>query len=308
MVTPDAFLTVLYVTVDDFGKDVCAAPPRPGPAAKLSCSEVVTLALFSQWAPFRSERAFYRYAQRHLRAAFPGLPHRSQFNRLVRRYRDAIAAFCRALARWLGAAAAPYEALDSTAAPTRNHKRRGRGWLGGQADRGWSNRLGWYEGFHVLLAATPMGVLTGFGFGAASTHDQLLAETFFGLRRAPTPRLPTTGAPAEGPYIADSGFAGRARQRRYATAYGAVVLCPPKRSSRQPGSRAYRRWLAGLRQIIETVTEKLHGMFRLSQERPHTLTGFQARLAAKAALHNFCIWLNERAGRPRLAFADLIDW
>jgi len=30
-------------------------------------------------------------------------------------------------------------------------------------------------------------------------------------------------------------------------------------------------------------------------------------LAAKAALHNFCIWLNQRLGRPNLAFADLID-
>jgi hypothetical protein len=26
------------------------------------------------------------------------------------------------------------------------------------------------------------------------------------------------------------------------------------------------------------------------------------------ALHNFCIWLNEHLGRPRLAFADLLQW
>jgi hypothetical protein len=25
-------------------------------------------------------------------------------------------------------------------------------------------------------------------------------------------------------------------------------------------------------------------------------------------LHNFCIWLNEQFGRPRLAFADLLGW
>jgi len=34
----------------------------------------------------------------------------------------------------------------------------------------------------------------------------------------------------------------------------------------------------------------------------------QARLAAKIALHNFCIWLNEQLGQPRLAFTDLVDW
>jgi hypothetical protein len=25
-------------------------------------------------------------------------------------------------------------------------------------------------------------------------------------------------------------------------------------------------------------------------------------------LHNFCMWLNEQLGRPRLAFMDLVDW
>jgi hypothetical protein len=34
----------------------------------------------------------------------------------------------------------------------------------------------------------------------------------------------------------------------------------------------------------------------------------RARLAAKVTLHNFCIALNVHLGRPRLAFADLVDW
>jgi len=31
-------------------------------------------------------------------------------------------------------------------------------------------------------------------------------------------------------------------------------------------------------------------------------------LAARVALHNFCILLNDQLGRPRLAFADLLGW
>jgi hypothetical protein len=38
------------------------------------------------------------------------------------------------------------------------------------------------------------------------------------------------------------------------------------------------------------------------------LEGFLARLAALAALHNACIWINQSLGREPLAFADLIDW
>jgi hypothetical protein len=66
--------------------------------------------------------------------------------------------------------------------------------------------------------------------------------------------------------------------------------------------------VAGLRQIVETVSEKLHHTFRLDRERPHQLAGFQTRLAAQAALHHFSIWLNGQLGRQPLAFADLLDW
>jgi len=59
---------------------------------------------------------------------------------------------------------------------------------------------------------------------------------------------------------------------------------------------------------VETVYEQLYHTFRLDRERPHDLSGFQARLAAKIALHHFCIWFNEQLGRPRLAFTDLVDW
>ena len=87
-----------------------------------------------------------------------------------------------------------------------------------------------------------------------------------------------------------------------------MVLCAPTRNSRSPGSRPWQRWLAGIRQLVETVNASLQQMFRLGRERPHTLEGFQVRLAAKMALHNFCIWLNLQLGRPRLAFADLAAW
>lgn len=308
MVDIDTFLTILYVMVDDFCKQCLPAESRPGPNASLTRSEVVTLALFEQWHPFASERDFYQYAQRHLRGAFPRLPHRTQFNRLLRQHNEAVVGCFLHLVQRLQAQHCAYEALDSTAAITRNSKRRGLGWLPGLADIGWSNRLGWYEGFHVLLAVNPTGVITGFGFAAASTKDQPLAETFFALRACPERRLASVGAPAQGPYVTDKGFEGEQRHRFWHEAYGAQVLCAPKRNSRQPWPRAWRRWLAGIRQIVETVNGSLQHVFRLDRERPHALAGFQVRLAAKMALHNFCIWLNQQLGRPPLAFADLVAW
>jgi hypothetical protein len=134
----DTFLTILYVAVDDFSKRQSAPTLQPGPAAALSQSEVITLALFSQWRAFESERAFYRYACRRLRPAFPTLPARSQFNRLVRRHHDAIVAFALAPGQQISVPSVGYEVVDSMGVPVRNAKRRGRGWLAGQSVGGGS--------------------------------------------------------------------------------------------------------------------------------------------------------------------------
>jgi hypothetical protein len=68
--------------IDEYCKsELSAEVTHPGPQASLSRSEVVTLAVFGQWSQFASERAFYRYAERQLRWAFPSLPAPEQFKR-----------------------------------------------------------------------------------------------------------------------------------------------------------------------------------------------------------------------------------
>jgi hypothetical protein len=308
MVDPATFLTTLYVMVDELCQSQLPPEGHPGPRAALSRSEVVTLGLFGPWACFRGERACSRYAHQHLRAAFPTLPHRSPFNRLLRRHHEAIVACFRHLVDLVDGRHGLYEALDSSAVLTQEAQRRGAGWLPGLADIGGSNRLGWYEGFPLLMAVNPRGVITGLGFGSASAKDQPLAETFFALRWQPHPHYRSVGKPALGPSVSDQGCEGQAAQTRWWYGYGAQVLCPPKRHSQYPWSKRLRRWLAGVRQIVETVDENIPHTFGLNRERPHALTGFQARLAAKMALHNFGMWFNEQVGRPSLAFADLVDW
>jgi hypothetical protein len=200
MLDVDTFLTALYVMVDDFCHFRPPKEKRPGPDGSLSLSEVITLAIFSRWSRFTSERDFYRYAMNHLKDAFPTLPERSQFNRLVRSHVGIIEEVALHLVKMTGTHGCPYEALDSAAMVVRDAKRRGAGWLAGYADIGWSNRLGWYEGFKVLVAVSPTGVITGFGFSAASTAEQSMAETFLASRKRPSPRLPSVGRTTSGCY------------------------------------------------------------------------------------------------------------
>ena len=101
--------------VDDF----CHLRPQKerlsGPDASLSLSEVATLAIFSRWSRFSSERDFYRYATSHSQDAFPTLlpgEASSQFNRLVRSCVGLIEEVALHLAAVMGAQSCPYQALD----------------------------------------------------------------------------------------------------------------------------------------------------------------------------------------------------
>ena len=139
MFDTETFLTTLYVEVDTR----CKALPQATPweSVALSLSEVVTLALFGQRARFASERAFYRFAEHHLHPFFPTLPDRTQFNRLQRRAHDVLVTLAQ---QWADAAealacaageggAGTFEVLDTLGVVIRNVKRRGSGWLVGQA-------------------------------------------------------------------------------------------------------------------------------------------------------------------------------
>lgn len=116
MLDVDTFLTTRYVLVDECDKTVLPPePPPPDPAPALSRSEALTLALFGQWSQFPSERAFYRYAIRHVRPAFPTLPARSQYNRQVRHLTHHVIALGQWVAARLHTALATTSALDGTA-------------------------------------------------------------------------------------------------------------------------------------------------------------------------------------------------
>jgi hypothetical protein len=53
--------------------------------------------------------------------------------------------------------------------------------------------------------------------------------------------------------VTETGFEDRALHQRWASGYGAQLICPPKRTNRHPWSKRQRRWLASIRQMVETV-------------------------------------------------------
>jgi hypothetical protein len=163
----------------------------------------------------------------------------------------------------------------------------------------------------LLTAVDPSEAITGRLLFRGRLHRrcQQMGETFFALRARPSPRLRTAGSVPSAPYVLHKGFEGADNHRRWLECCGARRICPPKRNAaRNVWPKRLRRWVAGIRRIVEGVYDELFNTFGLWRERPHELSGLRARLVARVALHNFCNWLNEQVGLPRLAFADLLGW
>ncbi len=309
MFDPETCLIALYVAVDTFCKATMPEPAvRPGPKPSLCASEVVTLAIFGQWAEFRSERGFARWLARHGRELFPTLPDRSRLNRLQRQHQAVITAFALHVGQQLINPTERYELLDGTGVAVRNDRRGGPGWLPEAASIGSCRRLRFFEGFRLLICTGERGVVTGWGVGSATTGERALAETLFAGRVLPQPELPSAGRTMGSCYLGDMGFSGQACQERWREQDGAHVVSPPQTRSKREWPAAWTRQLARVRQVIESVFRRLLHDFRLEHERPHTLDGFLTRLAAKIGLHNVCIAFNRQHGQPDLALAGLVDW
>ncbi len=80
-------LTTLFTIVDDTMKGstvIQQAVKRPGPAPRLSDSEVVTIALYQELIGEPREDHFLRLHQASLQPFFPGLNERSRYNRRKR--------------------------------------------------------------------------------------------------------------------------------------------------------------------------------------------------------------------------------
>jgi hypothetical protein len=283
------------VTIDDWWRSHAAPRRRPGRPSRLSRSEVLTLAVLAQWPRWRSERDFWRFADRHLRRLFPALGSQSQLNRQVRAVEPLLRALQRALARRLAGPGEVYHVLDTTRIPAIQRVRACRhGLFAGQASFGWCvSKTEWVYGFKVALSVSRAGVVTAFGLAPAHCDERPVGEALLARDRFPT-------------YLTDKGFASAAWEQHWRSTYQATVITTPPRSSRRAWSAATYRWAAGHRQVVEQVIEQLKDLFALERHRAKTLAGLLARLAAKITAFTLGEWLNARHDRPLRHFADLL--
>ena len=310
MVDVDTFLTTLYVMVDDFCQ---SRPPkrRPGPDASLSQRGRHPRHL-RPMGRFGSERDFYRYATSqpaqclpHPARALSVQPPRALHTELIEE---------------IGLHLAEMDG-GARSAPTKPWTARrclsGTPSVGAQdgwpacADIGWSNSLGWYEGFRLLVAVDPTGVITGFGF-CCCLHRRPAGwprpSSPCGHDR--TPGSASVGSASSGPYVADKGFEGEENHRRWLECYGVRIIHPPKRNSLKPDWPKRLRTMGGRhppdRGDVSTTsssTPSVCGGSDLTSWRACELVwrrGWLCTISASGSTISSVV--------PVLAFADLLGW
>ena len=297
MMDLDSFLVSLYVLVDDWWRErhPPSVPNKPGRPALLCESEVLTLAILSQWPRFRSERDFWRFASSHLRPYFPMLCTQGQLNRRIRALQPELGELQRDFAEDLAQPSAVYRVMDTTLIPAMVRVRASRkGLFCGQASFGRSaSKTEWVYGFKAALVVDPNGVVTSFGLAPAASDERPIGEALVAEDRHEA-------------YLADKGFTGVEWERHWMEQSGALVAAVPNNDSRRAWSKADRRWASGKRQIIEGVIGQLKDFFALERHRAKTLGGLLTRLAAKIAAYTCAQRMNHFLGRPLRHLADLL--
>lgn len=224
----------------------------------MSDSEVLTLAVLTQWHPAREETAVLRFAHRYWRGYFPRLLSQSAFNRRSRDVCGALAALATAVGRriahrWGGPV---HGALDAAPVPLMRRCRGERHRLfADEAGIGHGGSDGdWYYGMQLLTGVTDTGAVTGFLLAPAATDARWAAETWWQWQHDPHAPLPTpaslgvtlgathkaggarrgvtgaiaptlgVGTPDEWLWLADQGFRGAAWREHWHDAYGVTLL------------------------------------------------------------------------------------
>lgn len=290
------FLVSLFVLVDDWCQNNSDHKRRrPGRPAALFNSEVLTLAILSQWPRWRSERDFWRFADLYLRAYFPNLVSQGQLNRRIRALEPELRALQRDLADSLANGSEIYRVIDTTLIPAIVRVRACRkGLFVGQAAFGrCASKTEWVYGFKVALSVSPEGVITSFGLAEANCDERPVGEFLVDLDGHDT-------------YLADKGFAAVEWEKHWLETYGAKVIATPQKSAHRAWPEAACKWASGKRQIVEGVIDQLKDIFCLERHRTKTLDGMLARLAAKIAAYTVGQVLNAGFGRPLRRLADLL--
>ncbi len=286
-------LITMFTYIDDYCKSRQAV--RPGPRAKMSDSELITISLFCELSGKSSEYEQIRYVEQWLKDYFPHLIDRTRYNRRMRRLVTSINEVRTKVLREVVMAVGDVRILDSTPIPVITFQRAHFTPLFPEATYGrCPARKLTYFGFKFHLVTDLSGIPIHFDLSAANIHDVDTAEELL------------TYNSADKLVLADKGYLSKPLKQRLKDRYGIDLLTPSRANQKVRESKSERILLNSWRQRIEVVNAILKGQLHFEKTFAKTLGGLVRRIMAKMTALTIAIYINKLFGRPPFEIASLV--
>ena len=274
---------VVFVHVDDAYQVLVrhyGTPRTRGPAPDMSDSEVITCAVRCERFCHGRAATFYHFLAQYMRALFPHLLDRSQFNRRRRALLGVIENTRRLWRTQVLPAGEDVRLIDSAPVPVCTYARsnRCRTVQGAEFCGVMTVKKAKFFGFRLHVTTTPDELIDEWLLAPASDHDVRVAPALLEDEAQLT-------------VIGDAAYTS-AELEQALWDEALVVLLPLRHPTQHAQwSAAERRTLIRARMRVETALSQLTILFDLGLTGARSLVGVVTRVASKILAHTFCfLW------------------
>jgi len=290
-------LLYIFVLVDDWYQEHADfyRQGKPGQKPEFRDSEVMTIMLAMDFIPFPSERQFVEFIRANYLALFPKLLEQSQFNRRARATAPLLEEFRQHWLIRLGVSLVCTGLLDTKPVPVVGYRRNKKhSDFEGSAAYGYcASRKMYYFGYKLVAICTLEGLPLLYDLVPANMDERQAAEALLGK---------LTGFSL----LADKGFLGQDWQAGVLQFTGNRVWTPKRKNQTKQQSKAFERWLNGLRLRIEGLFNEIQNVGKnLERLLAKTVIGLCSRIVAKMTSHLLKYILRSHFGIDVLSFSKV---
>ena len=280
--------------------DLLPSRRRVGRPARISASELITLAVAQVLLDCHSERRFLRLARKQLGHLFPYIPLQPGYNKRLRALAPQICEVIEHLARISPSFCDRLRLLDSTPVPCgQSRETRKRSELAGWAAYGYCashSRPFW--GLRLYLLCAPDGMPVSFCLAPANEGEREVAAAM--LDRARERGMLDGGEII----VTDKGFASREFEQLI-TSLDATLIRPDRKDEHPRFGN-----LGRVRQWIESIINTTKSQLSLELHGGHIPNGVWARVCqrvlalAAGVWHSWTLWENGTIDTPGRHFTN----
>ena len=286
----DTLATALYTRIDDLLlKNPHWAPKRPvvGITPKLTDAELITLAVMQVLLRYESEAHFIRYARKNLRSLFPDIPHRSGYNKRLRRVAETMKHIIGVLARECSSWYDKVWCVDSTPVECgRSRTTQQNSALAGLAEYGYcASHSRYFWGFRLHMIATTEGLPIAFALAGAKQDEREVCLEM--MRHAGVAR-------PEQIIVSDKGY----RSKKFEKELKAAGMTQVRPTAKNEKPRPHQSLLRPFRQLIEAAFGTLKSQLSLERHHAHTPTGLATRITQRILALTTAFWYNQTNNIP----------